>query len=73
MKRLIITTLAILITGNALANTQSSTLNKNSEQLKRLGAAFKHHPTVAPKIDPSDITMGYAGQDVAGRTPVIVF
>ena len=36
-------------------------LQQNSEQLKPC-SAFKHHSNIVPKIDPNDITMGYAGQ-----------
>jgi hypothetical protein len=67
MKSSIMTVIAILITANAFADTQSSGFSKQSHQLKSLGSAFKSQPTVAPKIDPSDITMGYAGQDISSK------
>lgn len=59
-----ISTIAILLVANAFAGTQSD-FSKSS--LKSLGSAFKTHSTVTPKIDPNDITMGYAGQDISSK------
>ncbi|MBX3709763.1 MAG: hypothetical protein KIT56_03380 [Gammaproteobacteria bacterium] len=70
MRKFIIVTAAILATTYAFANAQSLGFSKNSPQLKSLGAAFKVHPTVAPKINPNDITMGYAGADVSRRPTI---
>lgn len=69
MKHLIMTAAAILITGNALADSPSL-FNKSSDPLKKLGSAFRQHSTTTPKINPNDITMGYAGQDVSNKKPV---
>lgn len=66
---IISTALTILATSTSFADTQPN----KTPQLKDLGSAFKSHSTIAPKIDPKDITMGYAGQDVVNRRPIITF
>lgn len=70
MKKIMLTLVSVLMVTNVLANTASSNFGKASNQLKSLGSAFKSHSTVTPKIDSNDITMGYAGQDIANK-PII--
>ena len=71
MKQVILTVLAIFISANVLANTQSLSLNKNTNSLQSLGSVFKSPQSIpAKKIDPSDIMMGYAGQDITDK-PVV--
>jgi hypothetical protein len=70
MKRITTTVLAILISANTFANTQSFSLNNNANQLKSLGATFKPHSSATPKIDSHDIMMGYTGQDIT-KNPFI--
>lgn len=67
MRHLILTAVAILVTANAFADVHSTGFSKNSKQLNAMGSAFKSHSTVVPTIDPKDITMGYAGQDVGSK------
>lgn len=66
MRHLILTAVAILVTASAFADVQSG-FSKNSKQLNSMGSAFKSHSTVVPTIDPKDITMGYAGQDLGSK------
>ncbi|WP_148339459.1 hypothetical protein [Aquicella siphonis] len=61
------TAVAMLASSLTFADTASSGSGKSSTQLKALGSAFRSHSTVVPTINPNDITMGYAGEDVARK------
>lgn len=67
MRLLSVTAVALLVSTISFADAQSSGFAKNSTQLNALGSAFKSQPVVAPTINPNDITMGYAGEDVANK------
>jgi len=71
-KNLIIITALLSFSASSFAENQSTGFSKNSPRLNALGSAFKNNGTMlAAKIDPRDITMGYAGQDVSNGRPVL--
>ena len=65
MRKLTLLALALISTCSF-----ASVSSIQAPQLKSLGYAFKSHSTIAPKIDPKDITMGYAGQDVTSKPSI---
>lgn len=67
MRLLTMTAVAMLVSSLSIANAASLGTGKNATQLKGLGSAFRNHSTVIPTINPNDITMGYAGEDVARK------
>lgn len=64
MRKLILLTAVTLISSYTFAATYTG---NHSSSLSSLGSSFRSHATTAPKIDPNDITMGYAGQDVSHK------
>jgi hypothetical protein len=63
MKNLALLVTAVLVSSYTFANVQP----KEGSSLKSVGSAFKSQQVVSPKIDPKDITMGYAGQDISSK------
>lgn len=61
MKKATLIAIAILVSVCSLANASSKS------QLNGLGSAFKSdtHSSAVPVLNSNDITMGYAGEDVA--------
>lgn len=70
MKRLTLIIITLLASTALFAHSTISGPQHGPSQLQSLGAAFKSHSGIAPAINPNDITMGYAGEDVS-RKPVI--
>lgn len=62
MKNLVLLAATVLVSTYTFANVQP----KETATLKSLGSAFKSQ-SAPPKIDPKDITMGYAGQDMTSK------
>lgn len=62
MRNFVLLVIAFLVSTYTFANVQP----QETPSLKSLGSTFKSQ-SVPPKIDPKDITMGYAGQDMTSK------
>jgi hypothetical protein len=63
MKKLILIAIATVV-GTCAYASQSS-------QLASITSAFKTSPHEKPKIDPNDVMMGYAGEDIYHRLVIV--
>jgi len=66
MKTLMLVIVTLFFSFNTVSFANTS-FHKNSSTLKAFSSAWKNYKALTPKLQPNDITMGYAGEDVYHR------